>query len=75
MNTYALLRSGGKPTAEESMKNYDGNICRCTGYRNLVQASPRQLSPIGLKPEVAPCLVVLSFGSVNMCIYIYVTCA
>ncbi|CAJ1362660.1 unnamed protein product, partial [Effrenium voratum] len=39
MNTYALLRSGGKPTAEESMKNYDGNICRCTGYRNLVQAS------------------------------------
>lgn len=39
MNTYALLKSGGKPTAEESMKNYDGNICRCTGYRNLVQAS------------------------------------
>lgn len=39
MNTYALLRAGGKPTAEESMKNYDGNICRCTGYRNLVQAS------------------------------------
>ena len=38
MNTYALLRAGGKPTAEESMKNYDGNICRCTGYRNLVQA-------------------------------------
>ena len=37
MNTYALLRAGGKPTAEESMKNYDGNICRCTGYRNLVQ--------------------------------------
>ncbi|CAE7229808.1 Aox4 [Symbiodinium natans] len=39
MNTYALLRAGGKPTAEESMQNYDGNICRCTGYRNLVQAS------------------------------------
>ena len=39
MNTYALLRAGGKPTAEESMKNYDGNICRCTGYRNLVQAT------------------------------------
>lgn len=39
MNTYALLRAGGKPTAEESMQSYDGNICRCTGYRNLVQAS------------------------------------
>ena len=38
MNTYALLRAGGRPTAEEAMKSYDGNICRCTGYRNLVQA-------------------------------------
>merc|ERR1719498_107197 len=39
MNTYALLKSGGTPTKKECMDVYDGNICRCTGYRNLTQAT------------------------------------
>jgi len=39
MNAYALLKENGKPTAQQCMDSFDGNICRCTGYRNLVNAS------------------------------------
>jgi len=39
MNAYALLKDNGKPTAQQCMESFDGNICRCTGYRNLVNAS------------------------------------
>mmetsp|Transcript_70086 Transcript_70086/g.146571 ORF Transcript_70086/g.146571 Transcript_70086/m.146571 type:complete len:1344 (-) Transcript_70086:302-4333(-) len=39
MNAYALLKQEGKPTAQQCMDSYDGNICRCTGYRNLVNVS------------------------------------
>eukprot|EP00928_Gymnodinium_smaydae_P072434 TRINITY_DN55792_c0_g1_i1.p1 TRINITY_DN55792_c0_g1~~TRINITY_DN55792_c0_g1_i1.p1 ORF type:complete len:1332 (-),score=238.57 TRINITY_DN55792_c0_g1_i1:94-4089(-) len=38
MNTFALLKQG-QPTAQQCMDSYDGNICRCTGYRNLVNVS------------------------------------
>jgi len=39
MNAYAMLKEGGKPSAQQCMDSYDGNICRCTGYRNLVNVS------------------------------------
>ncbi len=34
----ALLRENPTPTAEEARAAIDGNICRCTGYRNIVDA-------------------------------------
>lgn len=39
MSAYALLKENGKPTAQQCMDSFDGNICRCTGYRNLVNVS------------------------------------
>jgi xanthine dehydrogenase/oxidase len=39
MSAYAMLKEHGQPNQEQVMQYFDGNICRCTGYRNLVNAS------------------------------------
>ena len=36
MNMYALLENNSSPTAEEVEQNFDGNLCRCTGYRPIL---------------------------------------
>jgi aerobic-type carbon monoxide dehydrogenase small subunit (CoxS/CutS family) len=33
-----LLRSNPQPTEDEVRKAIQGNICRCTGYVNIVEA-------------------------------------
>jgi carbon-monoxide dehydrogenase small subunit len=33
-----LLRENPHPTAEEVRKALEGNLCRCTGYQNIVRA-------------------------------------
>lgn len=33
-----LLKSNPKPTEAEVRKHLEGNICRCTGYHNIVRA-------------------------------------
>jgi carbon-monoxide dehydrogenase small subunit len=38
MSATALLRQNGSPSEEEIRKGIQGNICRCTGYVNIVQA-------------------------------------
>jgi aerobic carbon-monoxide dehydrogenase small subunit len=38
MSATALLRSKPHPTEEEIRKAIQGNICRCTGYVNIVEA-------------------------------------
>jgi carbon-monoxide dehydrogenase small subunit len=38
MSATALLRSNGNPAEEEIRKAIQGNICRCTGYVNIVEA-------------------------------------
>jgi aerobic carbon-monoxide dehydrogenase small subunit len=38
MSATALLRENPKPTPEEIRKGLQGNICRCTGYWNIVDA-------------------------------------
>ena len=38
MSTKALLAENPKPTEAEIRKYLDGNICRCTGYHNIIKA-------------------------------------
>jgi len=38
MSATALLRDNPKPTEAEIRKYLDGNLCRCTGYHNIVKA-------------------------------------
>ena len=38
MSTAALLKDNPKPSATEVRLALEGNICRCTGYHNIVKA-------------------------------------
>ena len=38
MSSVALLKSNPHPTDEEIREGLQGNICRCTGYQNIVAA-------------------------------------
>jgi carbon-monoxide dehydrogenase small subunit len=38
MSTYALLQKNATPKEEEIRWGISGNLCRCTGYQNIVKA-------------------------------------
>jgi len=38
MSSYALLQKNGQPSEEEIRRGISGNLCRCTGYQNIVKA-------------------------------------
>jgi aerobic-type carbon monoxide dehydrogenase small subunit (CoxS/CutS family) len=38
MATVGLLRENPHPTEAEVREGLEGNICRCTGYHNIVRA-------------------------------------
>ena len=38
MSATALLRANPQPTEDEIRKALQGNICRCTGYWNIIEA-------------------------------------
>jgi carbon-monoxide dehydrogenase small subunit len=38
MASYGLLKNNPRPTEEEIRAGLKGNICRCTGYQNIVRA-------------------------------------
>ena len=38
LTAYALLNQSEKPTQEEIRKSIEGNLCRCTGYVNIVKS-------------------------------------
>jgi len=38
MNMYSLLERNPRPSQEEIEQNFDGNLCRCTGYRPILSA-------------------------------------
>jgi len=38
MASYQLLKSNPNPSEEEIRTGLEGNICRCTGYQNIVRA-------------------------------------
>nr|R4ZGN4.1 RecName: Full=Xanthine dehydrogenase; Short=XD; AltName: Full=Xanthine oxidoreductase; Short=Axorp; Short=XOR [Blastobotrys adeninivorans]CCV20080.1 xanthine oxidoreductase [Blastobotrys adeninivorans] len=40
MSLYALLRNtGGQPSKEQIAESFDGNLCRCTGYKPIIDAA------------------------------------
>jgi carbon-monoxide dehydrogenase small subunit len=38
MSAYGLLRRNNRPSEEEIKRAIAGNLCRCTGYRNIITA-------------------------------------
>lgn len=47
MSTYALLQTNPSPTRDEIVEALSGNLCRCTGYEQIimaVQETARRLS-------------------------------
>jgi aerobic carbon-monoxide dehydrogenase small subunit len=38
MSTYALLQKNAQPTENDIRWGISGNLCRCTGYQNIVKA-------------------------------------
>jgi len=38
MSSYALLQKNNKPNEEDIRWGISGNLCRCTGYQNIVKA-------------------------------------
>jgi aerobic carbon-monoxide dehydrogenase small subunit len=38
MASVALLRNNPSPTPEQVRQGLEGNLCRCTGYQNIVRA-------------------------------------
>ncbi len=41
MSSIQLLKNNPKPSADQIREGLDGNICRCTGYHNIVRAVQR----------------------------------
>jgi carbon-monoxide dehydrogenase small subunit len=38
LSSYALLKNNPKPSEEDIRWGISGNLCRCTGYQNIVRA-------------------------------------
>ena len=71
MNAYSLLAksSNAPPTPAEIEQHFDGNLCRCTGYRPILQAFKTfaaDAQPLEKDPPAEPLPAVLPlarFGS------------
>jgi carbon-monoxide dehydrogenase small subunit len=51
MSTYALLQRNPDPTEEEIRWGISGNLCRCTGYQNIVKAVQFAVGKMGQPKE------------------------
>jgi len=47
LSAYALLQENPNPTREEIRTALSGNLCRCTGYIQIIQAVERAAREIG----------------------------
>jgi aerobic carbon-monoxide dehydrogenase small subunit len=48
--TRALLDTTPQPTPEQIRHGLEGNLCRCTGYQNIVRSVQQAASTIGVRP-------------------------
>jgi carbon-monoxide dehydrogenase small subunit len=56
MTTLAFLRDNPKPTEQEIREGLAGNLCRCTGYQNIVKAvaAAAEMLTTGTYPDSSP---------------------
>ena len=53
MTAYVLLKRNAAPTEAEIREGIAGNLCRCTGYQNIVKAVQQAASELKPEPAVA----------------------
>ena len=56
ISSYALLQHNAKPSEEDIRWGISGNLCRCTGYQNIVRAvrfAANKMAAAEKKPEMA----------------------
>ncbi|PYH34622.1 putative xanthine dehydrogenase HxA [Aspergillus neoniger CBS 115656] len=53
MSLYALLRNNSAPTEHDVEEAFDGNLCRCTGYRPILDAAQSFTAPKGCGQSLA----------------------
>ena len=53
MTSYQLLSRNASPTEEEIRSSLEGNLCRCTGYQNIVKAVQSASRKMKAAPKVA----------------------
>lgn len=41
MSLYSLTKVGANPTPHEIEEAFDGNLCRCTGYRPILEGAQK----------------------------------
>lgn len=46
ITAYAMLKKGIEPTPDKVKKALEGNICRCTGYKKIIEAVTEAASAI-----------------------------
>ncbi|KAK3726979.1 hypothetical protein QZH41_014709, partial [Actinostola sp. cb2023] len=58
MNMYGLLKNNPTPSKQDVEDHFDGNICRCTGYRPILDAMKsfaKDSNPIDIEEVVKKC--------------------
>jgi aerobic carbon-monoxide dehydrogenase small subunit len=53
MRAYRLLQENPSPSEQEIRVGISGNLCRCTGYQNIVKAVQSAASKLAAAPSVA----------------------
>ena len=53
MTSYALLQQNPQPTEEDIRWGISGNLCRCTGYMNIVKAIQYASEKMSAAPAIA----------------------
>src|SRR5258708_3254370 len=53
MTMYGLLRNNRRPTSQEVEDYFGGNLCRCTGYRSILNAMQSFVGDIALQDQAA----------------------
>ena len=47
MQSVALLKANPNPSEQEIREGLEGNLCRCTGYQNIVKAVQAAAAAMG----------------------------